>query len=97
MHTILTGEFSDRSFVEILDSYEVAAKSQTYSFTIELGDNDIPLESLLFVQWPGGWPLDCETDGKYSVECIKGCQFSNKALVCDQTTNTLKLYGGFET
>jgi hypothetical protein len=49
MHTILPGQLSSLSFVEILDSYEVAAKSQTYSFTIELGDNDIPRESLMIV------------------------------------------------
>ena len=97
MSNILAGQFSSRSSVEILGSYEVAAKSQTYRFTIELGDNDIPLESLMLVQWPEEWQLDCEEKGKYTVSCARGCQFANKALVCDQSSNTLKLYGGFTT
>lgn len=57
MHNLLPGQLSDLSFVEILGSYEVAAKSQTYSFTIELGNNDVPLESLMVVQWPVEWQL----------------------------------------
>ena len=96
MHNILPGQLSDLSFVEILGSYEVAAKNQPYSFTIELKDNDIPRESLLIVQWPLEWQLQC-LDGKYTVKCTRGCQFQDKALVCDQTANSLKLFGGFES
>lgn len=97
--TTLANVFSDGSYVDILDTdpdwddYMVSMTLRTYHFYIELGVNDIPLYTVIYVKWPDNWELNCDTD-QYVPVCIQNC--GEFALICNPTTNTLELYGGFQ-
>ena len=99
-HTVLPNKFSEKSFVEILDTdpdwddYMVSMTLRTYSFHVELLYNDIPRHSLIVITWPSNWILNCDTD-QYVANCIENCEAFT--LVCDPPSNSLLLYAGFET
>jgi hypothetical protein len=99
----LPGEFDALSSLSIsgsgdstvTDLYMVGASDLAYEFDIYLVVNPIPNYSKVVVTWPTTWILDC--DDTFTVYCSVGCDFKNDtALKCDEPSNSIELYDGFD-